>query len=156
MESLLKLKCRTLVLCFFYLSIISSKAQQIHNYNDVAFQSNNELKSKVDFILNSNDLVSTESNHFSRSFSVSPTILDIRYERLNLINRIDTSQISNLKYCILRLRNNVNPINLSAINVLTNLELLHIIIETDYISNPTVINLNNLNLIITYQISVPQ
>lgn len=156
MESLLKLKRRTLVLCFFYLSIISSKAQQIHNYNDVVFQSNNELKSKVDFILNSNDLVSTESNHFSRSSSTSPTILDIRYERLNLINRIDTSQISNLKYCILRLRNNVNPINLEAINVLTNLELLHIIIETDYISYPTVININNLNLIITYQISVPQ
>ncbi|MCD8518856.1 MAG: hypothetical protein LRY32_04545, partial [Flavobacterium sp.] len=95
---------------------------------------------------------------FSRNSNNSNggTILDIRYENLNMINQLNALEISNLKYCILRIRNNIAPIDLVVLNALINLELLHVIIETDYQSVFSVLNVNNPNLFITYQISVPQ
>ena len=84
------------------------------------------------------------------------TILDIRYENLYRINQLSAVELSNLKYCILRIRNNISPIDLVSLNSLINLELLHVIIETDYQSVFSVLNVNNSNLFITYQISVPQ
>jgi hypothetical protein len=75
---------------------------------------------------------------------------------LNQLRQIDSSQLLNLKYCILRLQNNSNPIDLNLLNPLTNLEVIHIIIETNFSGNPSVINLINQNIIITYIISIPQ
>ena len=137
---------------------INIRAQQIYNCNDASFESNQKLKSKLTTVLNSTDLVQLESNQFSRNSNNSNggTILDIRYENLNMINQLNALEISNLKYCILRIRNNIAPIDLVVLNALINLELLHVIIETDYQSVFSVLNLNNRNLFITYQISVPQ
>jgi len=137
---------------------INIRAQQIYNCNDASFESNQKLKSKLTTVLNSTDLVQLESNQFSRNSNNSNggTILDIRYENLNMINQLNALEISNLKYCILRIRNNIAPIDLVVLNALINLELLHVIIETDYQSVFSVLNVNNPNLFITYQISVPQ
>lgn len=139
-------------------STINIRAQQIYNCNDTSFESNQKLKNKLTTVLNSTDLVQLESNQFSRNSNNSNrgTILDIRYENLNMINQLNALEISNLKYCILRIRNNIAPIDLVALNALINLELLHVIIETDYQSVFSVLNVNNPNLFITYQISVPQ
>lgn len=159
MESPLKIKTRTLLFCSFFLmcSTISIRAQQIYNCNDILFESNQELKNKLSTVLNSTDLVNLESNQYSRnSNNSSGTVLDIRFENLNTVNQLSSIEISNLKYCILRIRNNISPIDLDALNTLVNLELLHIIIETDYQSVLSVRNLNNSNLLITYLISVPQ
>ncbi|MCK6608511.1 MAG: hypothetical protein L6Q46_09455 [Flavobacterium sp.] len=160
MESLLKIEIRTLFLCSLFLmcSTINIRAQQIYNCNDTSFESNQKLKNKLTTVLNSTDLVQLESNQFSRNSNNSNrgTILDIRYENLNMINQLNALEISNLKYCILRIRNNIAPIDLVALNALINLELLHVIIETDYQSVFSVLNVNNPNLFITYQISVPQ
>jgi len=160
MESLLKIEIRTLFLCSLFLmcSTINIRAQQIYNCNDTSFESNQKLKNKLTTVLNSIDLVQLESNQFSRNSNNSNggTILDIRYENLNMINQLNALEISNLKYCILRIRNNIAPIDLVALNALINLELLHVIIETDYQSVFSVLNVNNPNLFITYQISVPQ
>lgn len=160
MESLLKIEIRTLFLCSLFLmcSTINIRAQQIYNCNDTSFESNQKLKNKLTTVLNSTDLVQLEFNQFSRNSNNSNggTILDIRYENLNMINQLNALEISNLKYCILRIRNNIAPIDLVALNALINLELLHVIIETDYQSVFSVLNVNNPNLFITYQISVPQ
>ena len=139
-------------------STINIRAQQIYNCNDTSFESNQKLKNKLTTVLNSTDLVQLEFNQFSRNSNNSNggTILDIRYENLNMINQLNALEISNLKYCILRIRNNIAPIDLVALNALINLELLHVIIETDYQSVFSVLNVNNPNLFITYQISVPQ
>lgn len=160
MESLSKIEIRTLFLCSLFLmcTTINIRAQQIYNCNDASFESNQKLKSKLTTVLNSTDLVQLESNQFSRNSNNSNggTILDIRYENLNMINQLNALEISNLKYCILRIRNNIAPIDLVVLNALINLELLHVIIETDYQSVFSVLNVNNPNLFITYQISVPQ
>ena len=160
MESLSKIEIRTLFLCSIFLmcSTIKIRAQQIYNCNDVLFESNQELKNTLSAVLNSTDLVQLESNQFSRNSNDSNggTILDIRYENLYKINQLSAVELSNLKYCILRIRNNISPIDLVSLNSLINLELLHVIIETDYQSVFSVLNVNNPNLFITYQISVPQ
>jgi hypothetical protein len=160
MESLSKIEIRTLFLCSIFLmcSTIKIRAQQIYNCNDVLFESNQELKNTLSAVLNSTDLVQLESNQFSRNSNDSNegTILDIRYENLYRINQLSAVELSNLKYCILRIRNNISPIDLVSLNSLINLELLHVIIETDYQSVFSVLNVNNSNLFITYQISVPQ
>lgn len=156
MESFTKLKFKIPFLCFFLLCIFKLNAQEIYNYENLALQSNQALKNKVDSILNSNDIFLVNSNISSRNSYENVEILDIRYNNLNQLRQIDSSQLLNLKYCILRLQNNSNPIDLNLLNLLTNLEVIHIIIETDFIGNPSVINLNNHNIIITYIISIPQ
>lgn len=156
MESFTKLKFKIPFLCFFFLCIFKLNAQEIYNYENLALQSNQALKNKVDSILNSNDIFLVNSNISSRNSYENVEILDIRYNNLNQLRQIDSSQLLNLKYCILRLQNNSNPIDLNLLNLLTNLEVIHIIIETDFIGNPSVINLNNHNIIITYIISIPQ
>ena len=156
MESFTKLKFKIPFLCFFFLCIFKLNAQEIYNYENLALQSNQALKNKVDSILNSNDIFLVNSNISSRHSYENVEILDIRDNNLNQLRQIDSSQLLNLKYCILRLQNNSNPIDLNLLNLLTNLEVIHIIIETDFIGNPSVINLNNHNIIITYIISIPQ
>ena len=156
MESFTKLKFKIPFLCFFFLCIFKLNAQEIYNYENLALQSNQALKNKVDSILNSNDIFLVNSNISSRNSYENVEILDIRYNNLNQLRQIDSSQLLNLKYCILRLQNNSNPIDLNLLNLLTNIEVIHIIIETDFIGNPSVINLNNHNIIITYIISIPQ
>lgn len=156
MESFTKLKYKIPFLCFFFLCIFELNAQEVYKYENLALQSNQALKNKVDSILNSNDIFLVNSNISSRNSYENVEILDIRYNNLNKLRQIDSSQLFNLKYCILRLQNNSNPIDLNLLNLLTNLEVIHIIIETDFIGNPSVINLNNHNIIITYIISIPQ
>ena len=82
-----------------------NKAQQIYNCNDVLFESNQELKNTLSAVLNSTDLVQLGSNQFSRNSNDSNegTILDIRYENLYRINQLSAVELSNLKYCILKL-----------------------------------------------------
>ena len=83
-------------------------------------------------------------------------IIDIKYDNLSQLSQVDAALLQNLKYCILRLQNNSNPIDLNLLNPLTNLEVIHIIIETDFIGSPSIINLINQSIIITYIISIPQ
>jgi hypothetical protein len=156
MESFTKLKYKIPFLCLFFLCIFKLNAQEIYNYENLALQSNQALKNKVDSILNSNDIFLVNSNISSRNSYENVEILDIRYNNLNQLRQIDSSQLLNLKYCILRLQNNSNPIDLNLLNPLTNLEVIHIIIETNFSGNPSVINLINQNIIITYIISIPQ
>ncbi len=156
MESFTKLKYKTLFLYFFLLISIQLHAQQIINYEDAVRQSNESLINRVNAIINSSDYFLLSNNSQQRNSYQNFEILDVNYNNLQLINQINSSQLQNLKYCILRISNNLNPIDLNALNLLSNLELIHIIIETDFSSIPSVINLNNPNIIVTYIISIPQ
>ena len=156
MKSFTKLKYKIPFLCFFFLCIFKLNAQEIYNYENLALQSNQALKNKVDSILNSNDIFLVNSNISSRNSYENFEIIDIRYNNLNQLVQVDAALLQNLKYCILRLQNNSNPIDLNLLNPLTNLEVIHIIIETDFIGSPSIINLINQSIVITYIISIPQ
>ena len=54
-----KLEVKTFMLCFvfFFSCFTICNAQKIFNCNDYSFKSNLELKSKIDTILNSSDLI---------------------------------------------------------------------------------------------------
>ena len=156
MESFTKLKFKIHLLCFFFLCIIKLNAQEVYNYETVILHSDQTLKNKVESILNSKDLFLVNTNTSSRISYENFEILDIKYRNLNQLNQVSSQQLQQLKYCILRVQTNSNPIDLNLLNLLSNLELIHIIIESDFPENPSVINLINQNIIITYIISIPQ
>lgn len=156
MESFIKLKYKIPFLCFFFLCIVKLNAQVIYKYDTVAFQSDKTLKNKIESILNSKDILSVNTNVSSRNSYENFEIIDIKYNNLNQLSQVDSAQFQNLKYCILRIQSNSNPIDLNPLNLLSNLELIHIIIETDFTGNPSLINLINQNIVITYVISIPQ
>ena len=106
--------------------------------------------------MNSKDIFSINTNVSSRNSYENFEIIDIKYDNLSQLSQVDAALLQNLKYCILRLQNNSNPIDLNLLNPLTNLEVIHIIIETDFIGSPSIINLINQSIIITYIISIPQ
>ena len=156
MESFIKHKYKIHFLCLFFLCIIKLNAQVIHNYDSVALQSDQTLKNKIESILNSKDIFSINTNVSSSNSYENFEIIDIKYDNLSQLSQVDAALLQNLKYCILRLQNNSNPIDLNLLNPLTNLEVIHIIIETDFIGSPSIINLINQSIIITYIISIPQ
>lgn len=152
-----KLEFKTFMLCFafFFSCFTICNAQKIFNCNDNAFKSNLELKSKIDTILNSSDLIQFGYDQKFKK-SEKSNIIDIRYENLKHIKDLNSLEKSTLKYCIIRLKKYNAPIDLQVINALINLELIHIIIETDYSDTFSFLNIKNPNLLITYLISVPQ
>ncbi|MQP24132.1 hypothetical protein GFJ94_03530 [Flavobacterium sp. LMO8] len=156
MESFTILKYKIHFLCFFFLFVFKLNAQVVHNYQNISIQSNQNIKNKIESIINSKNIFLVDSNSLSRIRYANTEIIDIRYNNLNQLSLVDTTQLQNLKYCILRIQSIPNPIDLNQLNTLTNLEVIHIIIETDFLENPSFINLINQNIIITYVISIPQ
>ena len=156
MESFIKHKYKIHFLCLFFLCIIKLNAQEVYNYETVILQSDQTLKNKIESILSSKDLFLVTTNTSSRISYENFEILDIKYRNLNQLNQVNSQQLQQLKYCILRVQSNSNPIDLNLLNPLTNLEVIHIIIETDFIGSPSIINLINQSIVITYIISIPQ
>lgn len=153
MESFSLSISKIVFLFIFLINYQFSIAQQILNYDNLS-TSNKIIKSRIDKVLSSNEII--YDNSISRTSHNPKEILDLKYENLNLINQLNSSSQNNIKFCVLRIKDFINPINLNYLNSLNNLELIHLIIEVNYSSPPTVVYLNNQNIIISYQISVPQ
>lgn len=150
---------RTLIL---FISFTASNAQEIFNYNSVTSSTSNETikRAKIDTVLNSDSILFTSNNSSSRTSSViqasnEVNTLDINYSNLTLITGL---QNQNIKYCIVKVTSTVSSINLNTLNQFLNLEIVHIIIETPSITGniANLIIMNNPQVLISYQISIPQ
>ena len=89
-------------------------------------------------------------------YSIKTNAKKIKEGDLFIAKDLNSLEKSTVKYCIIRLKKYNAPIDLQVINALINLELIHIIIETDYSDTFSLLNIKNPNLLITYLISVPQ
>lgn len=162
MKNTAKFKSYSLLTFFLLMSIATCNAQEIFNYNNVAANSPNGLinKAKIDTVLNSDSILFTSNNSTSRTSSAiqasnGVNTLDINYSSLNQISGV---QNQNIKYCIVKVTSPVSGINLNTLNQFQNLEIVHIIIETPSITGniSDLIVMNNSQVLISYQISIPQ
>lgn len=162
MRSTAKLKCHFTLTLFFFISFVACNAQEIFNYNNVAANSPNGLinKAKIDTVLNSDSFVFTSNSSSSRTSSSIAAIngvqtLDINYSNFSQLNGV---QNQNIKNCIVKVTSPVSSINLNVLNQFQNLEIVHIIIETPSITGniSDLIVMNNSQVLISYQISIPQ
>ncbi len=157
MESFSKFKCHLVMALFFFISFATCNAQQIHKYNDsnsIDSQSKMaDLDKKINSLLNSKDVLFFKNQQSASKFE----ILDIDYIDLSSINQVSKNKLFSVKYCIVRIAESTT-IDLNYLNQLSNLELVHLIIETDTASMniPSIITMSNPNIVISYQISIPQ
>lgn len=155
MESISKFKCHFLMTLFFLVCYETSSAQEIYNYNESVL--NSKEKAKISAILNSNS-IQFSNNHTLNKTSQDSNTLDIDYLNLTNLNQVNKAQILNIKNCIVRISTPISSINLNALNQFSNLEIVHLIIETNAINGniPSLIIMNNPQVLISYQISIPE
>lgn len=162
MKNTTKLKCYLTLTLFFFIGFGACNAQEIFNYNNVAANSPNGLinKAKIDTVLNSDSILFTSNSSSSRTSSAiqasnGVNTLDINYSNFSQLNGV---QNQNIKNCIVKVTSPVSSINLNALNQFLNLEVVHIIIETPSITGniADLIVMNNPQVLISYQISIPQ
>lgn len=157
MESFSKFQCHLIMTLFFFISFAHCNAQQFHKYsetNNISEQSKiAELDKKISLLLDSKDVLFINNLQSTSKFE----ILDIDYNDLVSLSKISNSRLFSIKYCIVRINENTT-IDLNNLNQFSNLELVHLIIETDVNSMniPSIITMSNPNMVISYQISIPQ
>lgn len=158
MESIFKFKCLFLVTFFFFTSYETCSAQEFFNYNAALLgkEKQNNVE-KISTILNSNSLKFSNSSDANTSSKTSNT-LDIGYLDLSKLSQLDTAQFQNIRNCIVRISTSIATINLNDLNQFSNLEIVHLIIETKTINGniPSLIAMNNKQVLISYQISIPE
>ncbi len=140
---------------FIFISYETCNAQEFLNYNEAVL--NNKEKAKISAILNSNS-IQFSNNHTLNKTSQDSNTLDIDYLNLSNLNQVNKAQIQNIKNCIVRISTPISSINLNALNQFSNLEIVHLIIETNAINGniPSLIIMNNPQVLISYQISIPE
>ena len=140
---------------FIFISYETCNAQEFLNYNEAVL--NNKEKVKISAILNSNS-IQFSNNHTLNKTSQDSNTLDIDYLNLSNLNQVNKAQIQNIKNCIVRISTPISSINLNALNQFSNLEIVHLIIETNAINGniPSLIIMNNPQVLISYQISIPE
>jgi hypothetical protein len=143
---------------FFFTSYEICSAQEFFNYNAALLgkekQNNAE---KISTILNSHSVKFSNTSDADTSSKTSNT-LDIGYLDLSNLSQLNTAQFKNIKNCIVRISTSVTTINLNDLNQFPNLEIVHLIIETKTVNGniPSLISMNNKQVLISYQISIPE
>lgn len=155
MESISKFKCLFLMTFFFFACYETSSGQTYYNYNEAI--SNSKEKAKINAILNSNSI------QFSGDISMKKTSqenynLDIDYSDLSNLNQAKSIEFQGVKNCIVRISTPISEINLNALNQFSNLEIVHLIIETNSLGRniQSLITMDNPQVLISYQISIPE
>ena len=156
MESLSKIKHKIHFIWICICCTYTISAQKVINYHDLKYENDATLLVKVDAFLNATNQFSPSSIASFNKSNEKQEILAISYHKLANISEIPISQLNQLKYCVLKIQNNSSTIDLNLLNTLKNLEFIHIIIETNFTDTPSVINLNNKNIVVTFTLSVPQ
>ena len=155
MESISKFKCHFLMTFFIFISYETCNAQEFLNYNEAVL--NNKEKVKISAILNSNSIKFSSETTLNKA-SQNTITLDINYSNLSSLNQVNTVQFQNVRNCIVRISAPISAINLNALNHFSNIEIFHLIIETTAISGniPSLTTMNNPQVLISYQISIPE
>lgn len=162
MKNTAKFKRHLVLTLISFMSFTISNAQEFFNYNNLTSSTSNGLinKAKIDTVLNSDSILFTSNSSSSRTSSAIQAsngvkTLDINYSNFSQLNGV---QNQNIKNCIVKVTSPVSSINLNALNQFLNLEIVHIIIETPSITGniADLIVMNNQQVLISYQISIPQ
>lgn len=155
MESISKFNCHFLMTLFFLICYETSSAQEFYNYNEATL--NSKEKNKISTILNSNS-IQFSSDHTLNKASQENNTLDIDYLNLSNLNQVNAARIQNIKNCIVRISTPISAINLNTLNQFSNLEVVHLIIETNTLGGniQSLITMNNPQVLISYQISIPE
>lgn len=158
MESILKFRCHFLMAILFIISYETCSAQDFLNYNEALLRTEKSSNTmKISTILNSNSIKFSDESSTNRAAQTATT-LDINYSNLSSLNNLNTTQFQSVRNCIVRISTPISNINLNALNQFTNLEIVHLIIETNAISGniQDLIIMNNPQVLISYQISIPE